>query len=49
MELEHRAYWALRLLNFDESLSGEKRRQQLLELEEMRLNAMNQLGSTSRR
>ena len=49
VELEHRAYWALRLLNFDESLSGEKRRQQLLELEEMRLNAMNQLGSTSRR
>ena len=39
VELEHRAYWAIRLLNFDESLSGEKRRLQLLELEEMRLNA----------
>ena len=24
VELEHRAYWAIRLLNFDESLSGEK-------------------------
>ena len=24
VELEHKAYWALRLLDFDESLSGEK-------------------------
>lgn len=38
VELEHRAYWAFRLLNFDESLFGVKRRLQLLELEEMRLN-----------
>ena len=39
MELEHKAYWALEFLNFDESLAGEKRNLQLLELEEMRMNA----------
>jgi len=39
VELEHRAYCALKFLNFDESLSGEKQKLQLLELEEMRLNA----------
>jgi len=39
MELEHKAYWALKRLNFDESLSDEKQRLQMLELEDMRLNA----------
>ncbi|XP_006603326.1 uncharacterized protein [Glycine max] len=39
IEMEHKAYWALKFLNFDEVLSGEKRKLQLLELEEMRLNA----------
>ena len=37
--MEHKAYWALKFLNFDVSLSEEKRKLQLLELEEMRLNA----------
>ena len=37
--MEHKTYWALKFLNFDEVLSGEKRKLQLLELEEMRLNA----------
>ena len=37
--MEHKAYWDLKFLNFDEVLSGEKRKLQLLELEEMRLNA----------
>jgi len=37
--MEHKAYWALKFLNFDEALLGEKRKLQLLELEEMRLNA----------
>ncbi|XP_006584280.1 uncharacterized protein LOC114420460 [Glycine soja] len=39
VEMEHKAYWDLKFLNFDEVLSGEKRKLQLLELEEMRLNA----------
>ncbi|XP_006606777.1 uncharacterized protein [Glycine max] len=31
--MEHKAYWVLEFLNFDEVLSGEKRKLQLLELE----------------
>jgi len=39
VEMEYKAYWALKFLNFDETASREQRRLQLLELEEMRLNA----------
>ena len=39
VEMEHKAYWALKFMNFDEVLSREKRKLQLLELEEMRQNA----------
>ncbi|XP_028193135.1 uncharacterized protein LOC114378693 [Glycine soja] len=39
VELEHKAYWALRLLNFDEAAFRKKRKLQLLELEEIRMNA----------
>ena len=35
--MEHKAYWALKFLNFDEKASREQRKIQLLELEEMRL------------
>ena len=43
IEMEHKAYWALKFLNFDEALLGKKRKLQLLELEEMRLNAYESL------
>ena len=39
VEMEHKAYWALKFLNFDEKASREQRKIQLLELEEMRLTA----------
>ncbi|KAL1333926.1 hypothetical protein AAHE18_11G139700 [Arachis hypogaea] len=39
VELEHKAYWATRFLNFDARLAGEKRLLQLNELEEFRFNA----------
>ncbi|XP_022635870.1 uncharacterized protein LOC106758325 [Vigna radiata var. radiata] len=39
VEMEHRALWALKFLNFDPGDTTEKRRRQLIELEEMRLHA----------
>ncbi|XP_014492345.1 uncharacterized protein LOC106754795 [Vigna radiata var. radiata] len=39
VEMEHKAWWALKFLNFDPDMAQSKRSNQLLELEEMRLHA----------
>jgi hypothetical protein len=37
--LEHKAFWALKFLNFDQEKAGERRKVQMHELEEMRNQA----------
>jgi hypothetical protein len=39
MELDHRAYWAIKKFNFDMKQAGDKKKLQLNELEELRHDA----------
>ena len=41
IELEHRAYWAIKRLNFDPDKAGAKRKLQIIELDEIHNDAYN--------
>lgn len=39
IEMQHKAFWAFKMLNFDSNSAGEKRKVKIHELDELRLNA----------
>jgi len=49
VEIEHRAWWAIKMLNYDLTEVGEERRLQLSELEEIRAEAYESARSYKER
>ena len=49
MDIEHRAWWAIKKLNYDLTEAGEERRLQLNELDEIRAEAYESVRSYKER
>jgi len=49
VEIEHRNWWAIKMLNYDLTEAGEEHRLQLIELEEIRAEACESAQSYKKR